>query len=166
MRSPMRKFIAAPATSTSARFHAAAFVKALGSPEASSSPSMAQKPPIGTALSVYSVSPRFRLKSTGPMPMANSLTRMPRSFATESGRAHGPPRAARISKCRLQYTVSFPPIPPRGAAPLHPPLGCLRATKPAGFPCAPSRPGCAPRCPESLFPRAESAPPQFRWRRS
>ena len=47
-----------------------------------SSPSSATKPPTGRARMLYWVPLRTRLHSTGPMPMENSLTCTPQSFAT------------------------------------------------------------------------------------
>ena len=47
MRKPARKFINEPATRMMSRFHHFALVKARGLSLASSSPSMAQKPPTG-----------------------------------------------------------------------------------------------------------------------
>ena len=47
-----------------------------------SSPSSATKPPTGRARMLYWVPLRTHLHSTGPMPMENSLTCTPQSFAT------------------------------------------------------------------------------------
>ena len=79
---PTTKFMNAPATRMRNFFQAGLLLNALGSLDFSSSPSMAQKPPMGKARREYTVSPFCREKSWGPMPMANSFTRTPRSLAT------------------------------------------------------------------------------------
>ena len=81
MRKPIKKFIREPAASTMKRCHRGLAVKARGSSLSPSSPSMAQKPPMGRARRLYSVSPFFRLNRVGPMPMEYSFTRMPKSLA-------------------------------------------------------------------------------------
>ena len=55
--------------------------KALGLSLSSSSPSIAQKPPIGKSLNEYMVSPFLNLRILGPIPRANSLTLTPDAFA-------------------------------------------------------------------------------------
>ena len=61
---------------TTERFSSACLLSGL------SSPSSATKPPTGRARMLYWVPLRTRLHSTGPMPMENSLTCTPQSFAT------------------------------------------------------------------------------------
>ena len=78
---PARKFMAAPAAKMISFFQKPWRFSAAGSSESSSSPSMAQKPPTGKARREYWVSPRCFFHSTGPMPMANSLTRTPQALA-------------------------------------------------------------------------------------
>ena len=72
----------APATSTRRRFHTFWLTNARGSSDSPSSPVMAQYPPKGTQRREYSVSPFCFWKMAGPIPIANSSTRMPHSFAT------------------------------------------------------------------------------------
>ena len=81
MTSPVRKFMAEPATRMMHFFQPGLLEKQPGSSESSSSPSMAQKPPMGMARREYWVSPLVVDHRRGPMPMANSLTRTPRSLA-------------------------------------------------------------------------------------
>ena len=81
MISPVKKFMNAPAAKISSFAQKPWFSSAAGSVEASSSPSMAQKPPKGRQRREYSVSPFFFLKMAGPMPMENSFTRTPQAFA-------------------------------------------------------------------------------------
>ena len=81
MTKPVRKFIAAPATKISSFFQKPCLSSARGSSLSSSSPSIAQKPPMGRRRSEYSVSPFVVWKMAGPMPMENSFTRTPQAFA-------------------------------------------------------------------------------------
>ena len=74
-------FITAPAIMTIIRFQTFALLNERGSGLSSSSPSIAQNPPIGKSLKEYCVSPFLKLKSFGPIPSANSFTLMPESFA-------------------------------------------------------------------------------------
>ena len=64
-------------------FHQLLLLKALGFSVASSvsSPSIAQNPPTGNALTEYKVSLPCFFRITGPIPKANSLTCTPHSFA-------------------------------------------------------------------------------------
>ena len=78
---PVRKFINEPATKTINFFQAGLLEKEPGSLESSSSPSMAQNPPMGMARREYCVSPFCVENSKGPIPMANSFTRTPKSLA-------------------------------------------------------------------------------------
>ena len=70
-------FITAPAITTIILFQTFALLNALGSGDSSSSPSIAQKPPIGKILSEYLVSPFPKEKIFGPIPSENSLTLIP-----------------------------------------------------------------------------------------
>ena len=81
MTTPVTKFIAAPAHRITIFFHQDARPKDRGSAESSSSPSMAQKPPMGRARRLYWVSPFPHLSRAGPMPTANSFTFTPSSLA-------------------------------------------------------------------------------------
>ena len=73
--------MAEPATRMMNFFHPGLAEKLPGSSVASSSPSMAQKPPMGMARREYWVSPLVVDHRRGPIPMANSLTRTPSSLA-------------------------------------------------------------------------------------
>ena len=79
---PARKFMAAPAANTRTFFQKPWLLRLWGSSESSSSPSMAQKPPMGKARRVNLV-PFFPslCQTWGPMPMANSWTVTPHSRA-------------------------------------------------------------------------------------
>ena len=57
-------------------------LNALGLGSALSSPTIIQEPPKGSAFREYLVSPCTKLASRGPMPMENSTTPMPFSFAS------------------------------------------------------------------------------------
>ena len=81
MRRPVRKFIPAPAAKMMSFFQKPWFPRAWGLSDASPSPSMAQKPPMGSSRREYCVSPFSRFQRQGPMPMENSLTWTPQSFA-------------------------------------------------------------------------------------
>ena len=81
MRRPVRKFIPAPAAKIRSRFQKPCFPRARGLSDSSPSPSMAQKPPMGSRRQEYWVSPFWRFQRQGPMPMENSLTWTPQSFA-------------------------------------------------------------------------------------
>ena len=81
MISPARKFIRAPAAKISSFCQKPWLFRAAGSLESSSSPSMAQKPPMGSRRREYWVSPLVFFSRAGPMPMANSLTRTPQALA-------------------------------------------------------------------------------------
>ena len=76
------KFIIAPATNIAALAYTDLLLKLLLSSDASSSPSIFTYPPIGKSRSVYFVSPRVKSTILGPIPIANSCTFTPTSFAT------------------------------------------------------------------------------------
>ena len=73
----MSMFTKAPATKILNLFPGLALQKALLSVLSSSSPSMAQNPPIGKSLIEYSVSPPSFLYIAGPIPNENSFTLTP-----------------------------------------------------------------------------------------
>ena len=60
-----------------------ALLKALGLSDSSSSPSIAQKPPIGKRRKEYVVSLRLNENIFGPIPRANSFTLIPESLAVK-----------------------------------------------------------------------------------
>ena len=73
-------FIAAPEPRTTSRIQRGFAARLRGS-SGSSSPSSLTKPPKGSALIVYSVSPRLMPQRRGGYPMPNSSTFTPASFA-------------------------------------------------------------------------------------
>ena len=100
---PVRKFIKDPATRMMNFLQAGLLENALGSSEASSSPSMAQKPPMGMARREYCVSPFCVENSSGPMPMANSFTRTPSNLAVM--KCPNSCRAMRIPNMRMAMMI-------------------------------------------------------------
>ena len=153
-RSASTTFMTTPAPITVSRFQWAAAASERGS-DGSSSPSMRTKPPMGSQLIVYSVSPRRHVSPLmrGGKPMPNSSTLMRNAFATRKWPSswmttRGTRRATKIraerkkstrSKMARKVTRRPPPgpPPPRGA-PTGQPRRPLRGRDRAWTRAAPS----------------------------
>ena len=177
MRNPARKFIKDPAAKITSFLKKPWRFKDRASSEVSSSPSMAQKPPMGSSRKEYWVSPVSLCQIRGPMPMENSLTRTPQSFAAakwpNSWTAIRTPKirmAARIYTMVMEklpscYGLRLTPGPAPPAGPPGPPPGCPPATGPVGRPPPPGPPPPGGECRKSRSSPPGRGPPPPRWRR-
>jgi hypothetical protein len=78
-----RKLNTGPAATTEILAHTDLLLNACSSESFSSSPSIIQEPPNGSALNEYLVPPFSQLQILGPIPSENSITPIPFSFANK-----------------------------------------------------------------------------------